>query len=196
MKILIGSHNPGKIKEFKAILSPQGYTVLTLDDVGISIDDLEETGKTFEENARLKAKYIHELTNLDVIADDSGLMIDALPDILGVYSARFMGEDTEQSIKNMAVLKLLEPFDDRSAAFYSAICLYGKDMDELFVGICEGSIATSVQGVGGFGYDPIFIPKGYNDTFASLDRSIKNDISHRAKALKKVSSYFNENKNN
>jgi len=196
MKILIGSHNPGKINEFKAILEPQGYTVLTLDDVGVSIDDLEETGQTFEENARLKAKYIHELTNLDVIADDSGLQIESLPDLLGIYTARFMGEDTDQALKNQAILKLLEPFKNRTATFTSAVCVYGANIDEVFVGVCEGKIAKSIQGHDGFGYDPLFIPKGYEDTFAVLDRSVKNTISHRALALQKVSNYFNENKIN
>lgn len=191
MKILIATHNPGKLKEFRLILEPQGYEVLTLKESGASLDGFEETGATFEENARLKAKFIHDQLGVDVIADDSGLIIHSLPDILGVKTARFMGEDTDYKLKHERILKMLEN-KNREATFFAVIAYYGKNVDEVFEGRCEGQIATSIQGSDGFGYDPIFIPMGYQDTFSILGADVKNTVSHRAKALVKLTEFINE----
>lgn len=192
MKIRVASHNQGKIKEFKAILEPLGYEVLSGFE---GIDDIEETGSTFEENSFIKAETIYKASNDLVIADDSGLIIDALPDLLGVYSARF-----EPSLdyygKNLKLLSLLEGNDHRTARFHSSIALVGPGVSESFSGTIEGNIAQEIKGSEGFGYDPIFIPKGYSESFAEMDASLKNTISHRAIALKKFTDYIKESLNN
>lgn len=190
MKVIIASENIGKIKEFKAVLEPLGFSVKTAKDVGIDLSEVIEIGSTYGENARIKAKYLFERTGRMSIADDSGLSISALPDILGVYSARFMGHDTSYDEKNAAIIDMMRDCSNRDAAFHSAISVYGTDMDLLFMGVCEGSIAKDISGNNGFGYDPIFIPNGYDISFASLDINIKNEISHRAKALVKMNDYF------
>lgn len=193
MKVVIASSNKGKIKEFKQILEPLGYEILSAKDLDVDMDEVIETGTTFCENSMLKSKFLYDKTNITSIADDSGLVIDALPDILGVQSARFMGEDTPYDLKNKAILDLLKTTDNRSAAFHSAISIYGEGIDEVFQGVCSGVIAYESSGTEGFGYDPIFIPYGHTETFGSLNSEIKNQISHRAKALNKLMGYFNEN---
>ncbi|QIK57362.1 RdgB/HAM1 family non-canonical purine NTP pyrophosphatase [Erysipelothrix sp. HDW6A] len=192
MKLLIASHNKNKIKEFKEILEPLGYTVLSAGDFDINIDDVEETESTFEGNALLKARYLFEKTGLASISDDSGLTIPALPDILGVYSARFMGSDTDYTVKNHAVIDLLKDKEDRSAYFTSAIALVGPTEEKTFVGRIDGTITDEIRGVGGFGYDPIFLPDGYEETFGELGPEIKNTISHRFRALEKLIHYLRE----
>lgn len=195
MKIVLASGNKGKIAEFKAILEPLGFEVQPANELGIDMDLVEETETTYAGNSRLKAKYLFEKTNCISIADDSGLSIEALPDILGVYSARFMGHDTSYDLKHKEVLRLLKDKENRNAAFHSAICVYGEDIDEMFEGICEGVIADHVIGDKGFGYDPLFIPNGFKESFASLDPAVKNKISHRAIALQKMTAYFENEKN-
>lgn len=192
MKLLVATHNIGKLKEFEAILKPRGYTLYNLDDYKVNMDGFEETGETFAENAMLKAHFVHALVNMPVISDDSGLMIDALPDILGVKSARFMGEDTDYKIKNQAILDLLSSKEDRSAAFYSAIAVVGLQGDLLFEGQCDGHIAHEILGDQGFGYDPIFVPNQRDMSFAQMGDIEKNKISHRALALEKFVEYLNE----
>ncbi|NLW14874.1 MAG: RdgB/HAM1 family non-canonical purine NTP pyrophosphatase [Erysipelothrix sp.] len=191
MKIALASSNKGKIREFKQILEPLGYTLHTAEDLGVDMSKVVEDGKTFTDNAKIKAKYLYDKTGLLSIADDSGLIINALPDILGVYSARFMGEDTDYAIKNKAVLEMLEDKEDRSASFHSIISIVGEDTDLSFEGDIKGNIDRKISGENGFGYDPIFIPESYDISFASLDDAVKNEISHRAIALKKVMVHFN-----
>lgn len=185
MKIRVASHNHGKLKEFKEILEPYGYEVLDIRDV----EDIEETGKTFEENALLKAKTVYEITGDLVIADDSGLMIAALPDLLGVYSARFKPEMTYPE-KNAYLLNLLKDVTDRSASFHSVIALVGPGVEKTFAGEVSGVIAHEILGVDGFGYDPIFVPEGFDTSFGVLSAEVKNEISHRAHALKQFIQYF------
>lgn len=188
MKIRVASHNPGKLKEFKAILEPFGYEVILGFD---GIDDVEETGLTFEENAFIKAQAIHDASGDLVIADDSGLVIDALPNLLGVYSARF-----EPSLsyleKNKLLLEMLKEEENRSARFHSVIALVGEGVHESFAGHVEGKISTEIKGADGFGYDPIFIPNGYSKSFGELAADEKNKISHRAIALQKFIKYIEE----
>lgn len=191
MKVVIASNNQGKIKEFKEILSPMGYEIL---DLNVSLNEFEETGSTFKENALLKAEFVYRKTGYLTIADDSGLCIRSLPDILGVYSARFMGETTNYQVKMRAILDLLKDKDDRSAYFKSVIAVVGDGVNLAFEGVCEGDIASEIKGESGFGYDPIFIPKNYQKSFGELDESIKNQISHRFKALKQMMEYLNETK--
>lgn len=185
MKIVIASHNQGKLKEFKSILNNMNVDVVTAKDMGVNLDDFEEVGTTYEENAYLKAKYVYDQTGVMSIADDSGIVINALPDILGVYSARFMGADTDYSLKNKRLLEMLENSEDRTAVFTSAIALVGRDVNEMFVAHVNGTIALTIDGQEGFGYDPIFIPDGYSETYASMPQETKNKMSHRALASRK-----------
>lgn len=190
MKVVVASNNKGKIKEFKAILEPLGFEIVLASEMGIDLSEIVEDGNTFEDNSKIKSKYIYDKTHMMSIADDSGLCIESLPDILGVYSARFMGEDTSYDIKNIEVLRLLEDKENRNAAFHSVISVCYDDIDWSFEGIVEGVITMAPSGTGGFGYDPIFMPKGYTETFGTLDDTVKNNISHRAIALKKMAAHF------
>lgn len=192
MKIAIASGNQGKINEFKKILEPLGYQLITAADLGVDMSVVEETGTTFSENAKLKSDYLYEKAKITSIADDSGLVIEALPDILGVTSARFMGESTSYKIKNNEIIKQLKDKENRRAYFKSAISLTSSDDHQIFTGIVKGHIAQNIQGEKGFGYDPIFIPDGYDVSFGILEERVKNEISHRAKALKDFEGYLHE----
>ncbi|AZK44519.1 RdgB/HAM1 family non-canonical purine NTP pyrophosphatase [Erysipelothrix piscisicarius] len=190
MELLIASHNEGKIREFRELLEPLGYSVLSAKDYGISMDAVIENQETFRGNARLKSKYLSEQTGLTVISDDSGLVIDALPDILGVKSARFMGEDTSYELKNNEILKRLEGVENRSAHFHCAISLYGPECDEIFEGVVEGVIGEIQNDGTGFGYDPIFYPEGSDQSFGTMSRADKNNISHRGRAVQLLLNYL------
>ena len=186
MKIRIASHNEVKLKEFKAIFEPFGYEVLMgLDDMSM----IEETGDTFTENAFIKAEAIHAITGDLVIADDSGLCIDALPDILGVKSARFM-EELSYLEKNKLLLEMLSDEENRKASFHSVIALVGKGTHESFAGRIDGEISREIMGAEGFGYDPIFVTNGYTESFGTMGPELKNQISHRALALEKLMAYL------
>ena len=182
-ELILASHNEGKIGEFKAILEPLGYKVLSAKDLGVSLDEVIEDGLTLEDNARIKSKFLHEKTGLTVISDDSGLFIDSFPEILGVYSARYLGEDTPYDIKISKILELMNKEVNRLARFTTVISLYGADVDLTFKGNIEGSIAFSQKGTDGFGYDSMFVPEGFTKTFAEIDPAAKNKISHRKSAL-------------
>ncbi len=192
--IVIASKNKGKIKEFKELLAEYDLEVKSLLDFS-DIPDVEETGETFHENAALKAKTIGDLLNCPVIADDSGLMIDALDDRPGVYSARYAGEDSNDEKNNLKVLKELESVDEdkRTARFIAVLAFYRPGEEIVFrEGYCEGEITFGPRGKHGFGYDPIFIPKGYTKTMAQLKDYEKNIISHRAEAIHQFKVWLNE----
>lgn len=193
MKIIIASQNEGKLKEFRSILGPLGYEVFSANELGYNLDHLEETATTFEGNALIKANALFEMAQLPVIADDSGLCVNALPDILGVYSARYMGYDTPYDIRNQTILDLLEG-KDKAASFHSVIAYVDKDTQIGFEGIVEGVIKPSMGGLGGFGYDPIFYPLGFEESFAAMDADQKNAISHRGIALRKCVEYLKAKK--
>lgn len=183
--ILIASKNKGKIKEFKKLLSEYDLDVKSLLDYE-DIPDVEETGETFYENAELKARAIGDLLDLPVIADDSGLIIDALDGRPGVYSARYAGEDSNDEENNLKVLKELDNVDedDRTARFIAVLAFYRPGEEVIFKeGYCEGEIIFGQRGNHGFGYDPIFLPKGYTKTMAELKDYEKNIISHRSQAI-------------
>ena len=186
MRFVLASNNQKKLAEMAAILSGLGVEVVRPADLGIHIE-VEETGTTFAENAMLKAKAICEASKLPAIADDSGLCVDALNGGPGVYSARYMGEDTAQEIKNNGILKELEnvPEENRGAQFVSAICcvLSKEDIVEC-EGACHGSIGYEPLGDGGFGYDPIFMVNGRS--YSQLSGEEKDAISHRGVALRKL----------
>lgn len=182
-QVLIATNNKGKIAEFKEILKGTGLQVLSLGELGKNIPEPEETGRTFEDNALLKAQYYSQESGLPSVADDSGLVVDALNGRPGVYSARYIpGTDAD---RNHKVLREMEGKTDRRARFVSVIAYIDPDeyQQNAFTGTCEGTIATESRGTEGFGYDPIFIPDGYEQTMAELGSDVKNTLSHRKKAL-------------
>ena len=206
---ILASQNKNKIKEIRGILGKYGLAVITRDDAGIPTDDIEETGATFEENSHLKASVIMDMIKADpalsayadspVIADDSGLMVDALGGEPGIYSARYAGEGCSYDVNNRKLLAALKgvPYEKRTAKFVTVITMIYPDGEsapeaavsdgERFVltarGECRGHIITEKRGDQGFGYDPVFVPEGYDSSFAELGTDLKNSISHRARAL-------------
>ncbi len=183
-KIFIASKNKGKINEIRSYLMGMNYEVFSLLDTP-EIPDIEETGSTFEENALLKAKFVFNIVKIPVLADDSGLEVDFLKGAPGIYSARYSGENASDMNNNDKLLKELEDvdFNQRTAAFKCVMCLYDGLNERYFDGVCEGNIISYQKGEKGFGYDPLFMPKGYSMTFAELGLDIKNKMSHRGKAL-------------
>ncbi|MFE4354054.1 XTP/dITP diphosphatase [Peribacillus butanolivorans] len=184
--VIIATKNKGKAKEFESLFSTKGYEVKTLLDVP-DAPDVEETGTTFEENAILKAEAIaHQLGHF-VIADDSGLIVDALDGRPGVYSARYAGESKSDEANTKKVLQELEgvPEAERTARFYCALALASPNQETITVsGTMEGLITEQPSGTNGFGYDPVFFVKEQGKTNAELTKEEKNQISHRAHALK------------
>ncbi|MED4392860.1 XTP/dITP diphosphatase [Priestia aryabhattai] len=187
-EIIIATKNAGKVKDFETLFSPKGFKVTSLLDFP-EIEDVEETGVTFAENATLKAETISSALNKPVIADDSGLAIDALNGEPGVYSARYAGENKDDNANIEKVLQKLHgvPFEKRTARFHCtlAIAVPGK-RTELVEGTCEGRILEEKRGENGFGYDPIFFVEKWNCSMAELSKEQKNQISHRANALEKL----------
>lgn len=189
-KIIFATGNEGKMREIREILSDLPYEILSMKEAGL-VSDPEENGETFEENALIKARALHEalgdqVVDTIVMADDSGLEIDALPDVLGVKSARFMGHDTDYVIKNKRILEMMEGVaeEKRSARFVAAIAAVFPDGREVTKrGVMEGRIGYEISGNGGFGYDPIFFLPEFNKTSADITAEEKNAISHRGKAL-------------
>lgn len=187
-KMIFATGNEGKMKEVRMILADMGYEILSLKDLDIDIE-IEENGKTFEENAIIKARTIMEMTQELVLADDSGLEVDYLDKEPGVHSARYLGSDTSYHIKNNHIIKLLERAGERerSARFISAIaCAFPNGKIITTRGVIEGQIGYEEKGENGFGYDPIFYLPEYGCTSAELSLEKKNEISHRGKALEKM----------
>lgn len=190
-KVILASRNKGKIKEIGDILGRYDMTVVSRDDAGLPIDEVEETGETFEENSYIKAKAILDVPGVPTVADDSGLMVDALGGAPGVYSARYAGENCTYEDNNRKLLDALAgvPDEKRSARFVSVITMLWPDGRKIVArGECEGRILTETRGEGGFGYDPLFVPEGYDISFGEMSPEEKNKISHRAKALMKLES--------
>jgi len=182
--IVLASGNEGKAREFRAILEPLGYKIVMQKELGI--DSPEETGRSFLENAILKARYASEKSGMWALADDSGLSVDALNGAPGIYSSRYSGGEDEDN--NKKLLKELEnvPKDKRTARYYCALCLVRHKDDPVPLTVLsswEGSIGFKEVGSGGFGYDPLFCVTGRNCTAAQLPPQIKNLISHRGRAL-------------
>ncbi|HLW07503.1 MAG TPA: RdgB/HAM1 family non-canonical purine NTP pyrophosphatase [Marinilabiliaceae bacterium] len=189
MKLLFASHNKNKVEELRQIF-PNTYSLEGLDDLNDSVK-IEETGANLIENALLKARLIHEKYGLNIISDDTGLEIEALNGAPGVLSARFAGEEND-SLKNMKkVLDLMQNEDNRAAQFRTVIALILNNKEYLFEGIVKGIILRTYRGEGGFGYDPIFLPDGYDQTFAEMPFTLKNKISHRGIAIKNLLHFLN-----
>lgn len=185
-KIIFATGNLGKLREIREIMEGTGVEVLSMKEAGISVDVVED-GTTFEENALIKAKAIAAHTDAIVLADDSGLEVDYLDKAPGVYSARFMGEDTSYDIKNQAIIDKLEgvPKEQRTARFVCVIAAVLPDGRHLHTRqTMEGYIGYHAEGENGFGYDPIFMLDEYGCSSAALSREEKNAISHRGKALR------------
>lgn len=188
MKIIFATNNQDKMKEIHAIMADFPMEIVSLKEAGIHAD-VEENGKTFEENAVIKAEAICKLTGHVTIADDSGLEIDALGGEPGIYSARYMGEDTSYRVKNKNLIDRLEgvPDEERTARFVCAVAAAFPDAPTQTVrGTIEGRIGYEEAGENGFGYDPIFYLPEYGCTTAQLDPDAKNAISHRGRALEKI----------
>ena len=188
-KLVFATNNAHKLEEVAAILGDQ-VELLSLNDIGCQAD-IPETAETLEGNALLKSPYIYKNYHLDCFADDTGLEVEALNGAPGVYSARYAGGEGHDAQANM--LKLLHELDgkeNRKAQFRTAISLILDGKEYLFEGVIKGEIIKEKRGDSGFGYDPVFMPKGYDRTFAELGNDIKNQISHRALAVQKLCEFL------
>ena len=182
MKIILATHNENKVKELNSILSNSPIEFVSLKQIGW-LDDIVEDGKTIEENAWIKAETVHKSMNHAVMAEDTGLIIDALEGEPGVHSARYAGPQRDDKKNIKKVLNKLAGRTDRSARFKTVIALIINEERHQFTGVCEGRISELILGNNGFGYDPIFMPEGHRYTFAELSSDIKDKISHRALAV-------------
>jgi non-canonical purine NTP pyrophosphatase (RdgB/HAM1 family) len=184
--LLLGTRNPGKVKEITSILGDSGWSFCSLQEFP-NVETAEENGTTYAENAIAKARFYALATGLCTLADDSGLEVDALGGEPGVFSARYAGDNASDADRRVLLLSELAKTGatERRASFVSVVTIAGAEAAVLNVaeGVCEGTITYEERGDGGFGYDPLFIPDGYNQTFAELPNTIKNRISHRARAL-------------
>ena len=183
--MILASNNQKKLLEMQTLLTDLGIEIISQRDAGCDFE-VEETGETFEENAYLKASAVTAATGEIAVADDSGLMVDALDGAPGVYSARFTGNhaDTDEQ-RYLFLLEKLQGVSDRKAKFVSCICCTFPNGDVLRArGECPGEIALAPSGTGGFGYDPVFLPEGYESTMAELGSEVKNQIAHRGKAIR------------
>lgn len=202
MKIVFATNNQHKLQEIRDILGSE-FEIVSLKEIGCDVD-IPEAGNTLEENAMQKAQYVYDHYNLSCFADDTGLEVEALNGEPGVHSARYAEGTDHDSEANMAkLLRNLEGKDNRKARFRTVIALIQKQdvcpcgctsikKVNRFEGIVDGSIATEKHGTAGFGYDPIFVPEGYDKSFAELGESIKNAISHRARAVAKLAEYLKQ----
>ncbi|MCD7937984.1 MAG: non-canonical purine NTP diphosphatase [Tannerellaceae bacterium] len=190
MKIVFATHNKHKLEEVSHIV-PEGIQLISLADINC-FDDIPETADTLEGNALQKAYYIKEQSGFDCFADDTGLEVEALNNAPGVYSARYAGEAHNAEANMQKLLREMEGKTNRNACFRTVIALLLNGQEYLFEGVVKGEIITEKRGNEGFGYDPIFIPEGYDQTFAELGTEIKNKISHRARAVEKLTAFLQQ----
>jgi XTP/dITP diphosphohydrolase len=191
MKLVFATNNLNKIKEVQ-LLIPSQIKLLSLQDIGC-FEDIPETQNTIEANAIQKATYIKTNYGYDCFADDTGLEVKALNGEPGVFSARYAGEKRDANDNMNKLLTSLKTKTDRTAQFKTVIALQLNNKLLTFTGICEGKITTEKHGNEGFGYDPIFKPKGYNNTFAEMDLTLKNSIGHRGKAVQQLIDFLQNN---
>lgn len=195
-KLVFATSNENKIREIREILSGMDFEVITMKEAGLDMDIVED-GKTFEENALIKARAVAEASGEIAVADDSGLEIDYLGKEPGIYSARYLGHDTSYDYKNSVILERLEgvPDEERTARFVCAVAVVFPDgSSKTFVHTMEGQIGYEIAGQNGFGYDPIFFLPEYGKTSAEISPEEKNAISHRGKALRALAEYLKETK--
>lgn len=192
-KIAVASTNAGKIREFRQMLEPEGYTVLTLHDFP-DLGEIDETGQTFSENAVIKAKALTDRYGIMAISDDSGLEIDAFDRKPGVMSARWLGHDTPYTEKNRIILEKMKDVKDRTCRYVCAIAITRPGMEPVvFEDTAECTIAYEPKGENGFGYDPIMYFPPLHKTMAEMTKDEKNSISHRGKAIEKLKVWLYEN---
>ena len=198
MTLVLASDNKKKIAELQSILSDMDVDLITKTEAGV-LEEIEETGTTFEVNAIIKAEHVAKACGLPAVSDDSGLMVDSLGGEPGVYSKRYAGEDATDEERVEYLLSKMKSVEDRRAKFVSAVSFCLPDGRSFTVmGECCGVITDKPRGEGGFGYDPIFLPDGFTETFSELSAEKKNSISHRGKALvkfkKELRSFLRDNK--
>lgn len=189
-EILFATHNAHKAQEVKDLL-PTGFSLLTLADINWTLE-IAEPFNTYEENAKAKAYFIFERTGIPCFSDDSGLAVDALNGDPGVHSAMYAGPGRNSQDNIEKVLRELSGETNRKASFYAVIAYVTANEIQLFKGFVRGKITQTPLGVSGFGYDPIFVPDGFEMTFGQMDNSMKNKISHRAKAMEKFFNYLRQ----
>jgi len=189
-QLIFATGNQHKMDEVNKVIDHSKYELSNLKDVGIT-EDIAETGDTLEENALIKARYVVDRLSTNVFSEDTGLEVDALQGAPGVITARYAGPQKDANDNMDLLLKNLEGQQDRSAQFRAIIALSIDGQEVLFEGIVRGRIATKKAGVDGFGYDPIFIPEGYDKTFAELPDEIKLGMSHRTRAVDKMIKFLN-----
>lgn len=187
-KIIFATNNKNKAEEIRLILGGQ-FEIITLKEAGIFID-IPEPHNSLKENAIEKAKVIHNITHENCFSEDTGLEVEALDGAPGVFSARYAGEQATASDNIKKLLHALEGEENRKACFTTCICLILDGVQYFFEGKCHGTISSTTQGNNGFGYDPIFVPDGYQHTFGALDQKIKAEISHRKKAVAKMADFL------
>ena len=193
-ELIFATKNINKSSELKEILHVTNYKVLDLNDLGFNVE-IDESGSTIHDNAKIKAFYLYEMTQKPSLSEDTGLEVDELEGEPGVYSARYAGLQRSDADNVNKLLEKMKQVSDRSAQFRTVIALATSENVFYFEGIVRGKIAESPMGHGGFGYDPVFIPEGYDKTFGELSKEIKNKISHRAKAVEKLIEFLTTEEN-
>ena len=191
MKLVFATNNRHKLDEVRAIVGDK-VEVLSLNDIGCH-DDIPETADTLQGNALIKARYIYEKFGVDCFADDTGLEVEALDGAPGVFSARYAGEECDSEANMQKLLQNLTGKSNRNAQFRTVIALIIKGEEKLFNGIVKGTITEEKRGDSGFGYDPVFVPEGFSESFAQMSGNMKNSISHRYRATQELSNYLKEN---
>jgi len=190
MKLVFATNNSNKIKEVSNLISNQ-IEIMSLKDIGCK-EDIVESENTIIDNAILKANYIKNNYGYDCFSDDTGLEVDFLNGRPGVYSKRFAGENSTDELNMEKLLECMKESNNRNARFRTVIALNINNQVITFTGVCEGEILKQRKGNNGFGYDPIFLPKGYNNSFGEMSIIEKNEIAHRSKAVKKLINYLNK----
>jgi len=193
-KIIFASNNKHKAEEIRAVLGAQ-FEIITLQEAGIEID-IPEPHETLTENAREKSSVIHQLTGMDCFSEDTGLEVEALNGAPGVKSARYAGEQANADDNLKKLLSAMKGIPNRAARFRTVISLILNGQEYIFEGKCEGTIADKASGSAGFGYDPVFMPAQYDKTFAELGIEVKSAISHRKKAIEKMTVFLGSKENN
>ncbi len=191
MKLVFATNNKHKLQEVRDIVGDR-VEVLSLADIDC-YDDIPETADTLQGNALIKARHIYEKYGLDCFADDTGLEVEAIDGAPGVYSARYAGEECDSEANMRKLLENLTGKTNRNAQFRTVIALIINGEEMLFNGIVKGTIATEKKGDSGFGYDPVFVPEGYSESFAQMSGEMKNSMSHRFRATRQLADFLKEN---
>lgn len=188
--LVAATNNKGKLREIVQLL-PESVTLNTLEDIGF-VQDIPEPFETFEENAATKARTVRTFCGLNVFAEDSGICVPALNDAPGVHSARYAGEPKDDGRNLVKLADEMWGKENRDAYYKAVICLIWDGKEHYFEGTCHGALAEEPKGSGGFGYDPLFVPNGYTETFGELPDEVKNKLSHRGEAVRKMVAFIHE----